>query len=190
MGRRANASGHYGRQAPFSLAGLRSPSSLLVLTSLVLTSIKRMAAPLLVGGLVPWRSSAVSGLIDLAPPGGLVAVQFYRVLGVNFLLLYTAGKLPGLFALPAGAGDVMPLGKGFLTSPSAVQAFVFDPRNELVSVSPRVLIPTFLVALSILLHVMSLIKLKRAAARLKTSGLPTRAPILDVESPPAGSVGR
>ena len=35
------------------------------------------------------------------------AFQFYRVLGVTFLVLYAAGQLPGIFALPAGWGDVM-----------------------------------------------------------------------------------
>jgi hypothetical protein len=181
-----------------------------------------IAVPLLVGGFVLWRSSAVSQLIDWVPQRGLIAVQFYRVLGVIFLLLYAAGKLPGLFALPAGAGDVtvgllapvvastalghqqtyarrvwlwnlvgiadliVALGTGFLTSPSALQVFAFNPPNELVTVFPLVLIPTFLVPLSILLHVMSLIKLKRAAAHLKTSALRIRgAPILDAESPPA-----
>ena len=37
----------------------------------------------------------------------LVSFQFYRVLGVTFLVLYAAGKLPGIFALRAGLGDVM-----------------------------------------------------------------------------------
>ena len=62
--------------------------------------------PLLVGGLILWRSPAVSRLIDLVPQRGLVAIQLYRALGVIFLTLYAAGKLPGLFAFPAGVGDV------------------------------------------------------------------------------------
>ena len=37
----------------------------------------------------------------------LVALQFSRVLGVTFLVLYAVGQLPGIFALPAGCGDVM-----------------------------------------------------------------------------------
>jgi hypothetical protein len=32
-------------------------------------------------------------------------VQFYRVLGVIFVVLYAGRHLPGLFALPAGLGD-------------------------------------------------------------------------------------
>ena len=35
----------------------------------------------------------------------LVGVQFYRVLGMIFVVLYAGGHLPGSFALPAGLGD-------------------------------------------------------------------------------------
>jgi hypothetical protein len=50
----------------------------------------------------------------------------------------------------------------FLTSPSALPAFVFDPPDELVTVFHPVLIPTFPVP-------RSCFKLKRAAASLQTS---------------------
>jgi hypothetical protein len=169
-----------------------------------------IAVPILIGGLMLWRSSTVSRLIDLVPQHGLVAVQLYRALGVIFLILYAAGKLLGLFALPAGAGDlavglltpivglsafrhqqtrarrvwlwdllgiadlIVAVGTGFVTSPSVVQPFTFDPPNELIAVFPLVLIPTFLVPLSILLHLMSLIRLERTAASLKVSDKRTR----------------
>ena len=45
--------------------------------------------------------------VALIPISWLVGVQFYRALGVIFLLLYAGGHLPGLFALPAGIGDVL-----------------------------------------------------------------------------------
>jgi len=35
-----------------------------------------------------------------------VGVQFYRVLGVIFLVLLLDGSTPGVFAAPAGTGDV------------------------------------------------------------------------------------
>jgi len=169
-----------------------------------------IAVPIVIGGLVLWRSSTVSRLIDLVPQHGLVAVQLYRALGVIFLILYADGKLPGLFALPAGAGDlavgllapivalsafrdqqtpahsvwlwnllgiadlIVAVGTGFVTSPSVVQPFTFDPPNELIAVLPLVLIPTFLVPLSILLHLMSLIKLERTTASLKVSNMRAR----------------
>jgi hypothetical protein len=54
---------------------------------------------------------------------------------------------------------------GFLTSPSAFQLFAFDLPNELISQFPLVLIPVFLVPLSVLLHLASLTKLRRGALR-------------------------
>jgi hypothetical protein len=40
------------------------------------------------------------------PQSWLIGIQLYRVLGVIFRLLKAQGRLPSLFALPAGAGDV------------------------------------------------------------------------------------
>jgi hypothetical protein len=48
---------------------------------------------------------------------------------------------------------------GFLTSPSAVQRFALEAPNDLISAFPLVLVPTFLVPISIVLHVASLKKL-------------------------------
>ena len=45
--------------------------------------------------------------LAIVPNQWIVAAQFYRVLGVIFLVLYAGGRLPGLFALPAGLGDVL-----------------------------------------------------------------------------------
>jgi len=52
-------------------------------------------------------SAEVFRLIDAIPQSWLVGIQFYRVLGLIFLLLNAEGSLPSLFALPAGNGDVM-----------------------------------------------------------------------------------
>jgi hypothetical protein len=62
--------------------------------------------PILVGVLLIWRSEATKRIIDAVPQAWIVSVQLYRALGVIFLILYAAGKLPGLFALPAGMGDI------------------------------------------------------------------------------------
>ncbi len=116
-----------------------------------------------------------------------------------FLILYATDKLPGLFAWPAGLGDVLvgvlapvvaiayarapdrntdlvfawnlfgladlivAVTTGFLTSPSIFQLFAFDLPNELISQLPLVLIPVFLVPVSVLLHLASLAKLRRDA---------------------------
>jgi hypothetical protein len=58
------------------------------------------------GALYP-GSKQVREIIAAVAQSQLVAFQFYRVLGVTFLVLYAAGQLPGIFALPAGWGDVM-----------------------------------------------------------------------------------
>jgi hypothetical protein len=60
-----------------------------------------------VGGLLIWRSPRLARIIDAVPQHWLIGVQLYRALGVIFLILYAAGKLPGLFAWPAGLGDVL-----------------------------------------------------------------------------------
>jgi hypothetical protein len=160
--------------------------------------------PILVGCLIVWRSPAVSRAIDAMPRAWVIAAQFYRVEGVIFLILYASGLLPGVFALPAGAGDmaiglsglaigiraarrrqlrsrsvlrwnllgildlIVALTTGFLTSPSPIQKFALDHPNQLISMFPLVLIPTFLVPLAILLHIVSLIQLSRATASIRT----------------------
>lgn len=154
--------------------------------------------PILIGAWWIWRSPALGRIIDAVPQPWLVGVQFYRALGVIFLILYATGKLPGLFAWPAGVGDiivgllapfvalayaraprrneglvtawnvfglldlVVAVAAGFLTSPSILVSY--DPPNELISIFPLVLIPVFLVPLSVLLHVASLTKLRRGVA--------------------------
>jgi hypothetical protein len=135
------------------------------------------------------------------PQHWLIGVQLYRTLGVIFLILYAGGKLPGLFAWPAGLGDVLvgvlapvvaiaywrgprknadlvlawnlfgladlvvAVMTGMLTSPSPFQLFAFDLPNELASQFPLVLVPVFLVPLSILLHLASLTKRHQDALR-------------------------
>src|SRR6266478_9697353 len=63
--------------------------------------------PILVGALFIRGSKPVREIIASVPQSQLVAFQFYRVIGATFLVLYAVGQLPGIFALPAGLGDVM-----------------------------------------------------------------------------------
>jgi hypothetical protein len=62
--------------------------------------------PLVVGLVWLWRSAAARRLLDAIPQSWLIGLQFYRVLGAIFLLMYAQGRMPAAFALPAGAGDV------------------------------------------------------------------------------------
>jgi hypothetical protein len=62
--------------------------------------------PILIGVVWLWRSATANRLLDAVPQSWLVGLQFYRVLGAIFLLMYAQGRMPAAFALPAGAGDV------------------------------------------------------------------------------------
>lgn len=168
-----------------------------------------IALPILIGVLLIWRSEALGRILAAVPQQWLVGVQLYRALGVIFLILYATGKLPSLFAWPAGIGDiaigllapvvgfayaraprdsaglvrawnvfgifdlVVAVATGFIASPSLLQPFEFQPSSELMTVLPMVLIPIYLVPLSILLHAASLTKLRRATA---AAPLVARAP--------------
>jgi hypothetical protein len=152
--------------------------------------------PIIIGVVLAWKWKLLRRIIDTVPQEWIVGVQFYRALGLMFLVLYAAGRLPGVFALPAGIGDVfvglvapfvgiaysrnprnavglvrawnffgivdlvVAVGTGLLTSPSPLQMLAFDAPNELISAFPLVMVPVFLVPLSILLHLASLKKLR------------------------------
>ena len=62
--------------------------------------------PIAIGLLLLWRSALASRILDAVPQPWLVGVQLYRALGIIFLILYAVGELPGLFAWPAGVGDI------------------------------------------------------------------------------------
>ena len=155
--------------------------------------------PILIGTLMIWRSEAANRIIDAVPQEWIVGVQLYRALGVIFLILYATGKLPSLFAWPAGIGDIaigllapvvglayaraprkaaglvaawnvlgildlmVAVATAFMTAPSLLQPIEVQPTSELMTVLPMVLIPTYLVPLSIVLHLASLVKLGREA---------------------------
>jgi hypothetical protein len=152
--------------------------------------------PILIGALMIWRSDTTKRVIAAVPQQWLVGVQLYRALGAIFLILYAAGKLPGLFAWPSAVGDIAiglsapfvgfayaraphkaaglvaawnvlglldltdALGLGFFTAPSRY-ALEVQPTSDLMTVLPLVLIPVYLVPLSIVLHIASLAKLGR-----------------------------
>lgn len=81
--------------------------------------------PIAAGALLIWRSETAKRVIAAVPQPWLVGVQLYRALGVIFLILYTSGKLPALFALPAGIGD-MAIG---LLAPIVGVAYARAPRQ-------------------------------------------------------------
>ena len=62
--------------------------------------------PVIVGLAGIAASPTARRIVEATPLWALVAIQFYRVLGVVFLVLWAGRLLPGAFALPAGLGDV------------------------------------------------------------------------------------
>ena len=116
-------------------------------------------------------------------PGVLTFVQSWRIAGLAFLALYTVGLLPGVFALPAGWGDIAigataPLAALKLANFSRRRGFIFwqilgifdlvtavtvgttarwispnEVGTALMTVLPLSLIPTFAVPLFMMLHV-------------------------------------
>ncbi|TCL64122.1 hypothetical protein [Rhizobium sp. BK251] len=64
-----------------------------------------------------WRSSRIGTLLDAMPASWLIGLQAYRVIGGVFLVNWLVGTTPGLFALPAGTGDVI---TGLLALPTAI----------------------------------------------------------------------
>jgi len=81
--------------------------------------------PIIVGVLLFRTWPMLRRILDIVPNSWLVGVQFYRVVGVIFLVLYAGGQLPAPFALPAGIGDVL---VGIL-APLAALSFAGSPET-------------------------------------------------------------
>jgi hypothetical protein len=134
-------------------------------------------------------------IVAAVPQHWLIGIQAFRILGSVWLVRYFEGQLPGLFALPAGIGDVATgllapfvayawySGKPYARS-AAIAWNLFgmaDLVNAVVLgaltnggaggiVFPLVLIPVYGVPRAFLIHSYSLIGLLR-----KTSEQPRRA---------------
>jgi len=62
----------------------------------------------IIAGVVLFRASrTLRRIVEAVPQQWIVSVQVYRALGAIFLVLYAAGRMPGVFAWPAGVGDVI-----------------------------------------------------------------------------------
>jgi len=73
--------------------------------------------PVIIGTPILLLSKRVGQVLDAMPASWLIALQVYRVLGSSFLIGWARGVVPGVFALPAGIGDVM---TGLLAVPVAI----------------------------------------------------------------------
>lgn len=73
--------------------------------------------PVIVGAPVLLLSQRMGQLLDAMPATWLIALQLYRVFGSQWLAYWLGGLLPGLWALPAGTGDVL---TGLFAVPAAI----------------------------------------------------------------------
>lgn len=163
--------------------------------------------PVVAGLLVILLSGPVRRMItEPGVPAGLIAVQTYRLVGGTFLLLFAVHRLPAIFGILAGGGDMLVGASAWAVANSvrngrlargvvwnllglldlvvAVSLGVaFSPAFHLspdgittaaLTVLPNVLVPAFLVPVSILLHVASLRTLRSMAATASDRGGPRR----------------
>jgi hypothetical protein len=82
--------------------------------------------PIVIGALLIWRSPTVARIIDAVPQHWLIGMHVTRVLGASFLVLFAAGLMPGLFAVPAGLGDLAVVA----LAPVVAYASVRDPQGS------------------------------------------------------------
>ncbi len=109
------------------------------------------------GGYLPGAFALPAGI------GDVIVGLFAPIVGIAFargsrgsVAMVRAWNLFGIADL------IVAVGTGLLTAPSRLQMLAFDRPNELISAFPLALIPVFLVPLSVLLHLASLMKLRRA----------------------------
>jgi hypothetical protein len=72
--------------------------------------------PVIVGVPILLRSKRIGEVLDAMPASWLIGLQVYRVFGGIFLVGWARGVIPGVFALPAGIGDLI---TGLLALPVA-----------------------------------------------------------------------
>ena len=73
--------------------------------------------PVIIGTPILLMSKRIGQVLDAMPASWLIALQVYRVLGSVFLIGWARDVVPGIFALPAGIGDVT---TGLLAVPVAI----------------------------------------------------------------------
>ena len=73
--------------------------------------------PIIVGLALLLPSRRIADILDAAPSSWLIGLQVYRAFGGIFLVSWARGEMSGVFALPAGIGDVL---VGLLALPVAI----------------------------------------------------------------------
>jgi hypothetical protein len=103
--------------------------------------------PVIIGAPILLRSRRIGQVLDAMPASWLVALQVYRVLGSAFLIGWAYGAVPGVFALPAGIGDVL---TGLFAVPFAISLVSGSQESRRAAIAWNVFgLADFAVALSI-----------------------------------------
>jgi hypothetical protein len=64
-------------------------------------------APVIIGLFFLLRSKSIAAFLDATPAPWLIALQVYRIFGGIFLVNWMHGTAAGIFAVPAGIGDML-----------------------------------------------------------------------------------
>jgi hypothetical protein len=123
--------------------------------------------------LVLYRASAIPAFFALPAGIGDLIVGF-GALALAWSYGTSTNPPASVVALWNGFGIVdlvVAVGTGFLSSPSPLQVTAYDLPNQMITELPLVLVPTFAVPLSILLHLASLAKMRdgHESTRLATA---------------------
>jgi hypothetical protein len=188
-----------------------APASLLVRDRFYLSPLIPLftTAAFLIVFLALRLSPALRQVLNAASLPAIIGVQFYRTIGLLFIILLGLGQLPAHFALPAGWGDVaigvaaplvalalargvpgavtlavawnvlglldlivaVGMGTGFLAPFLAPGLGSQVPPAAAMGVFPLIVVPTFTVPVSVILHLLALGCLRRAV-QLRPSPLP------------------
>ena len=89
--------------------------------------------PVIIGAPILLRSRRIGQVLDAMPANWLVALQVFRVLGSTFLVGWAYGVVPGVFALPAGIGDVL---TGLFAVPAAISLASGSRESRRAAQSP------------------------------------------------------
>jgi hypothetical protein len=87
--------------------------------------------PVIIGAPVLLLSKRMGQVLDAMPTAWLVALQLYRVHGSIFLAGWLHGVLPGVWALPAGIGDVL---TGLFAVPAAIAVATGSAEGRKVAI--------------------------------------------------------
>ena len=87
-------------------SGLFVPGALGRVPAILPAILPAIVLPILVFSLVLAYSKSAVAVLDAIPQDWLIRIQVFRVFGGIFIVLYLDGFIPGVFALPAGLGDV------------------------------------------------------------------------------------